>query len=80
MIVSPRSKLRMAPLVPFLLLGMIALVSAPGEAQAAESILDHLVKPSLNVVITVTDMEAAQEFYGEVLGLEPMGPLFFRSR
>ncbi len=44
---------------------------------AAESIVDHLAKPSLNVVIAVSDMAAAQKFYGEVLGLAPLPPIQF---
>lgn len=48
--------------------------------RAADSITDHLVKPALNVVITVQDMEAAQKFYGEVLGLEAMPPIPFSDK
>lgn len=47
---------------------------------AAEGIVDQLAKPSLNVVITVSDMEAAKTFYGEVLGLTPMAPIRFSER
>lgn len=44
---------------------------------ADESIQDHLAKPSLNVVITVSDMAAAKKFYGDVLGLQPLPPIRF---
>jgi catechol 2,3-dioxygenase-like lactoylglutathione lyase family enzyme len=44
---------------------------------AAESIETCLAKPSLNVVITVSDMSAAKKFYGEVLGLAPLPPIRF---
>ena len=56
----------------------IAFVILGGIGFADElKIADFLAKPSLNVVITVSDMEAAQKFYGEVLGLEPMPPILF---
>jgi catechol 2,3-dioxygenase-like lactoylglutathione lyase family enzyme len=57
---------------------MLTMLAAVGRA--GESIADHLVKPSLNVVITVKDMEAAKRFYGEVLGLEPMPPVQFSDK
>lgn len=52
----------------------------PWTARAEESITDLLAKPSLNVVITVSDMAAAKEFYGGVLGLEPMPPVPFSDK
>jgi lactoylglutathione lyase len=48
-------------------------MSAVGE----QSIGEFLAKPSLNVVITVQDMDKAVAFYGDVLGLEPMPPIPF---
>ncbi len=50
-----------------------------GAAQADTSgtIADHMAKESLNVVLTVSDMEKAKAFYGGVLGLEPMAPIQF---
>ena len=50
------------------------------SANADESIADYLGKPSLNVVITVSDMEKAMTFYGDVLGLEKMSPIPFSDK
>lgn len=58
----------------------VAVVGGATAGRAADSIADHLAKPSLNVVITVEDMEAAKKFYGEVLGLEPMPPIRFSDK
>jgi len=41
---------------------------------SAASVSDLAVNPSLNVVMTVRDMEAARTFYGDVLGLTEMPP------
>ncbi len=58
------------------LLGVMASVAVYAE----ESIADFLSKPSLNVVMTVSDMDKATEFYGDVLGLEPMTPIPFGEK
>jgi len=57
----------------------ICLITALA-VDADESISDFLGKPSLNVVITVSDMDKATEFYGDVLGLEPMSPIPFSDK
>jgi catechol 2,3-dioxygenase-like lactoylglutathione lyase family enzyme len=63
------------------LLGVALGVALPMTvSNAAESIADHLAKPSLNVVITVKDMAAAKKFYGEVLGLAPMAAIRFSDK
>lgn len=31
-----------------------------------------MAKPSLNVVLIASDIESSKEFYGKILGLEPM--------
>ncbi len=49
------------------------------SGSANESIENLLAKPSLNVVITVSDMAAAQKFYADVLGLAPMSPIHFAA-
>lgn len=54
--------------------------SLNADAESEESIRDFLAKPSLNVVITVRDMENAKEFYGDVLGLQPMAPIRFGDK
>ena len=59
------------------LLGLSIMTFHATAAAAEESIEDHLAKPSLNVVIAVSDMAAAQKFYGEVLGLAPLPPIEF---
>lgn len=53
-------------------------VSAITQADE-ETIGDFLRNKSLNAVIVVTDMNAATDFYGGVLGLEPMSDVIFRS-
>ena len=59
----------------------LLIVAFPCVVSAAEpGIGDMLQKPSLNVVITVADMEKATKFYGEVLGLEPMSPIPFSDK
>jgi catechol 2,3-dioxygenase-like lactoylglutathione lyase family enzyme len=63
--------------LPILFLAMIAMTSAASTSRGGESILDHLAKPSLNVVMTVSDMAAAKTFYGQVLGLAPLPPIRF---
>jgi len=49
-------------------------------AASEDSIGEFLAKPSLNVVITVQDMDKATAFYGDVLGLEPMPPIPFGDK
>ncbi len=58
----------------------IATVVMGYSALAEQSIADFLAKPSLNVVITVSDMDKAVEFYGDVLGLEKMSPIPFGEK
>jgi catechol 2,3-dioxygenase-like lactoylglutathione lyase family enzyme len=58
----------------------VVLTSATTFADENKTIADFLAKPSLNVVITVSDMEKAKEFYGEVLGLEPMSQIPFSDK
>ncbi len=60
--------------------GLLAMTMLVTASRAGESIADHLAKPSLNVVITVTDMAAAKKFYGDVLGLEPLPPITFSDK
>ena len=56
----------------------LVLVSRGGaQADTSGTIADHMAKGSLNVVLTVSDMEKAKAFYGGVLGLEPMAPIQF---
>lgn len=47
------------------------------RADDAGGIAEHMAKASINVVITVSDMEKAKVFYGGVMGLEPMSPIRF---
>jgi catechol 2,3-dioxygenase-like lactoylglutathione lyase family enzyme len=61
-------------------LSLLAMTMLATPGSAAESIADHLAKPSLNVVVTVQDMAAAKRFYGDVLGLEPMPPIRFSDK
>jgi catechol 2,3-dioxygenase-like lactoylglutathione lyase family enzyme len=56
------------------------LIAATTSADETKTIADFLAKPSLNVVITVSDMEKAKEFYGGVLGLEPMSQIPFSDK
>ena len=62
------------------LLGLLVVNLSPTASRADESIADHLAKPSLNVVMTVNDMAASKEFYGDVLGLESMPPVRFSEK
>lgn len=56
----------------------MAIVTCNGSsADTGGSIADYMGKASLNVVLTVSDMEKAKAFYGGVLGLEPMPPIEF---
>lgn len=55
----------------------IALLAASNAMAEDHPIAEILAKPSLNVVITVEDMDKATQFYGEVLGLERMPPIVF---
>ena len=75
---APRSRRQLS--LGTLLLGWFAMTVPATASRAGESIADHLVKPSLNVVMTVKDMAAAKEFYGDVLGLEPMPPVRFSDK
>jgi catechol 2,3-dioxygenase-like lactoylglutathione lyase family enzyme len=63
-----------------MLLGLLAVALSARASTAAESIADHLAKPSLNVVITVKDMAAAKKFYGDLLGLKPMPAVRFSDK
>lgn len=60
-----------------LTLGLLVMTHT---VSAEDSIADFLGKPSLNVVITVSDMEKTKSFYGDVLGLEPMSPIPFSDK
>lgn len=52
-----------------------------GRALGADDGIDEfLAKPALNVVITVNDMEKTREFYGDVLGLQPLPPVPFSDK
>jgi len=62
---------------PLALLVAVAGSAIANNTYAENSIADYLAKPSLNVVITVSDMEAATKFYGEVMGLKRMPPVVF---
>jgi len=62
----------------FLMVAASALWAGPANAE--QTIEEFLAKPSLNVVITVQDMQKAQEFYGEVLGLKSMSPIPFSDK
>ena len=65
----------------FLVTALFAGVLLGNRSAAAEAaISDFLAKPSLNVVITVSDMDKAVEFYGDVLGLEAMSPIPFSDK
>lgn len=66
--------------VGWAVLTLLAMTVAATTGTAGESIADYLVKPSLNVVITVKDMAAAKTFYGEVLGLKPLPPVRFSDK
>ncbi len=70
---------RIGPLPHVVSLLFCALASTT-PARAADAITDYLAKPSLNVVITVSDMDAAKKFYGEVLGLKPLPPVPFGEK
>lgn len=63
-------------------LGAVLAMMLPVEHGYTDdaTIADFLAKPSLNVVITVSDMEKAKEFYGGVLGLEAMAPIPFSDK
>ena len=63
--------------VCFLAATLVVATLSSRDSSAEATIGDHLMKPSLNVVITVSDMEAMQKFYGEVMGLETMSPIPF---
>jgi len=56
---------------------IVTLLALQLPAAAEETIADHMSKASLNVVLTVSDMEKSKEFYGEILGLEPMPSIPF---
>jgi catechol 2,3-dioxygenase-like lactoylglutathione lyase family enzyme len=63
------------------LLFAFLIAAAPYCVHGAEtSVGDLLQKPSLNVVLVVADMDKAKEFYGEVLGLAPMAPIYFNEK
>lgn len=58
----------------------VAILVACATAQAEDStIADFLRDKSLNVVIVVTDLDAATEFYGDILGLQPMSDIQFAA-
>jgi catechol 2,3-dioxygenase-like lactoylglutathione lyase family enzyme len=59
---------------------LVPLTAFANTCPARDSIADYLAKPSLNVVITVSDMAAAKAFYGEVLGIEPLPPIRFSDK
>lgn len=67
-------------LLATLFVGLLAMTTSAKPSTAGQSIADYLAKPSLNVVITVSDMAAAKKFYGKVLGLEPMPPIRFSDK
>lgn len=63
------------------MMGFVLVLCGASDATATEGAIgDYLAKPSLNVVITVSDMGKATEFYGDVLGLEPMPPIPFGEK
>jgi len=66
--------------LPILLAGLLMTGLLPTAGRAGDSIAQFLAKPSLNVVITVSDMEAAKKFYGDVLGLAPLPPIRFSDK
>lgn len=65
------------PLVIAVLSGLLVMGAKSGTAKG---VADFQTKASLNVVITVSDMAKMMEFYGDVLGLEPMSPIPFGEK
>lgn len=51
-----------------------ALAEAAGESSEV-SIESLVMFPSMNVVLSSSDLDKSEAFYGEVLGLKPMAPL-----
>lgn len=59
----------------------LVISAATSAAEGTDSGIGELLqKPSLNVVVVVSDMEKAKQFYGEVLGLNPMPPIRFSDK
>jgi catechol 2,3-dioxygenase-like lactoylglutathione lyase family enzyme len=53
----------------------VILVVGPGALAENPDIPNLMLKPSVNLVLSVGDVEKSKEFYGEVLGLQPMSNL-----
>lgn len=67
---SPRFSLRCV----WAALGISACINF-AQAQGETSIDSLITKPSMNVVLSTSDVAKVKEFYGEALGLTPMTPV-----
>lgn len=76
---NPRAKRGLPPFASSILAVWVASIAWNVQSASAEgtTIKDLIFQPSMNIVISTSDVAKTKEFYGEVLGLEPMDPLIF---